>query len=612
MGTWVTSNTPLPTPKIDAHPPVIPEQEIDAADVNNLWGALADVRSAIVGPDAVYTASGTGAVARSLPSKLGDVLSVKDFGVKGDGVTDDTAALVAAKTAAGTSKTLIINVKARIAGAVGTISGPVRFQGNGALDLTAGGSVSLTGPIDAPMSQIFYVAPIARPVNAAHTLGAGTLASATYWYRVTALNAQGETFPSTETSLAITGPAGVNVNWGAVSGATGYKVYGRTAGGEQLLATVGAVTTWLDGGSVTPAGAPTATDTTSGLQVQYAGTTAFYPAWWGAKGDAATDDTVAVQQALWMAGVTQGIVKVIWTHRITSVLIPPQNVTIEGVGPKSRGIYADGCAAFQILGKNYFGGFAFRVGIRDLGIQLNATPAGTKVIEIDTAYNVDIDRVYIPALPDGVGTYGVYVNVANDITFDNFVLRGATGSSHTGISVNGAATVTLIRPDIENLHVGVLTSGGATVTLHAPYMERNTISISNQGSGLVTSYGGAILGINSGTYCIQATASSQTIVLGTLLSPGSGTHTIYALASGAKILWYDTAGQRIFQGAASAVGDIPGLVPILPYFAAVVPSTGAHFAGEKVFNSAPAVGSPKGWVCTVSGTPGTWVSEGNL
>lgn len=34
--------------------------------------------------------------------------------------------------------------------------------------------------------------------------------------------------------------------------------------------------------------------------------------------------------------------------------------------------------------------------------------------------------------------------------------------------------------------------------------------------------------------------------------------------------------------------------------------------GDEVKNSAPAVGSPKAWVCTVAGTPGTWVSTGNL
>ncbi|EGU0147634.1 hypothetical protein JFQ72_001794 [Vibrio parahaemolyticus] len=34
--------------------------------------------------------------------------------------------------------------------------------------------------------------------------------------------------------------------------------------------------------------------------------------------------------------------------------------------------------------------------------------------------------------------------------------------------------------------------------------------------------------------------------------------------------------------------------------------------GDIVYNSQPSVGQPKGWQCTASGTPGTWVSMGNL
>ena len=34
--------------------------------------------------------------------------------------------------------------------------------------------------------------------------------------------------------------------------------------------------------------------------------------------------------------------------------------------------------------------------------------------------------------------------------------------------------------------------------------------------------------------------------------------------------------------------------------------------GDTVMNYPPVAGQPKGWVCTVAGAPGTWVSLGNL
>lgn len=47
-------------------------------------------------------------------------------------------------------------------------------------------------------------------------------------------------------------------------------------------------------------------------------------------------------------------------------------------------------------------------------------------------------------------------------------------------------------------------------------------------------------------------------------------------------------------------------------YASAAPTTLTWSIGDRVINNTPAVGSPKGWVCIASGTPGTWVSEGNL
>src|SRR3546814_12339739 len=114
----------------------------------------------------------------------------------------------------------------------------------------------------------------AMPVNAGFATATtrGTIAAGTHFYRVSGLDgAGGETLASAETSQVTTGATStVTVNWTKVTGATGYKVYGRATGAEQLIATVGDVATYTDTGSVTPAGAlPDRQSVVSGKGGQY-------------------------------------------------------------------------------------------------------------------------------------------------------------------------------------------------------------------------------------------------------------------------------------------------------------------------------------------------------
>ena len=48
------------------------------------------------------------------------------------------------------------------------------------------------------------------------------------------------------------------------------------------------------------------------------------------------------------------------------------------------------------------------------------------------------------------------------------------------------------------------------------------------------------------------------------------------------------------------------------YYASAKPTSGYFEKGTLILNSSPAVGSPIGWLCTVTGSPATFVALANL
>jgi hypothetical protein len=121
---------------------------------------------------------------------------------------------------------------------------------------------------DVVVSGIQGNAPAAGDFTVTPSAAGGTLATATYSYKV-AVVVNGITSPAVAAAKtgAVTGPTGsvtINFTVGLASfpTATAWKVYGRVGGTELLIATITAPTaTYVDTGAVTPAGAlPTATN----------------------------------------------------------------------------------------------------------------------------------------------------------------------------------------------------------------------------------------------------------------------------------------------------------------------------------------------------------------
>jgi hypothetical protein len=82
------------------------------------------------------------------------------------------------------------------------------------------------------------------------------------------------------------------------------------------------------------------------------------------------------------------------------------------------------------------------------------------------------------------------------------------------------------------------------------------------------------------------------------------------LNSGVSTNWaFKLTGEATSSPLGSRKMDFPngfGLAGKKMYSGTAVPSSGTWATGDRVFNSAPSAGGPRGWVCVSGGTPGTW------
>ncbi len=107
-------------------------------------------------------------------------------------------------------------------------------------------------------------------------VGGGTFAAATYFWKVTATNAAGETVGSNEVTVAIALNGSALLTWSAATGATGYSVYRSTTTNTELfIAAVGNVLTYTDTGTAGGAAIPTTNTASIGLLSPFFDTNGF-------------------------------------------------------------------------------------------------------------------------------------------------------------------------------------------------------------------------------------------------------------------------------------------------------------------------------------------------
>lgn len=229
-------------------------------------------------------------------------------------------------------------------------------------------------------------------------------------------------------------------------------------------------------------------------------------------------------------------------------------------------------------------------------------------------------------------------------------------SSNSGVSVDGSTCVRNAATSSTSASLAYVVNGGSfslrnvtEYSIHASYP--GTYSCIYEGSVQVQHVANRIqrsvfVGTNAhivGAEAVWLTGDAPTYVSSTSLTVAGDQTAKYPAGTWVRATITDGSGARkVFSSVTSAVYNgstlttltllnavLDGTLSALEYSPAgyqatwtgtrlrvrhdsAAPTAGAWLRGDRTEQSLPAAGSPKGWRCTSDGTPGTWVSEGNL
>lgn len=194
-------------------------------------------------------------------------------------------------------------------------------------------------------------------------------------------------------------------------------------------------------------------------------------------------------------------------------------------------------------------------------------------------------------------------SLANNVTFDdNWIIR----AGRSGVEIQGA-NLTFVR---RNKFIDCASSDNLIIPERVAAVYQDTPGASTVIAGYTEILDNVVIdtrGASAAEYAYFLRASS-TLTNELVFRPGFTKGMLTATAYDSN---FNVVGDTLMIGGINRPGPRTFLATGSPQ--SVNPwQTLAWNTGDRAIRFPPLAGSPKAWVCTVAGTPGTWVSEGNL
>jgi len=241
------------------------------------------------------------------------------------------------------------------------------------------------------------------------------------------------------------------------------------------------------------------------------------------------------------------------------------------------------------------GGVGLFIRVSNSGVITNNIISGNSFVSTSawamariTGRNINFVNNTIIDPPTGFFGRGIDVVAANNTIANNQFLMGSATSIFADIAIQQDATpgpIYITGNSIASVNRGIyfdgITDNGNQPIVLSGNAYYNPMTTPYQGSGSMT--------VNAPLWISNEKFASTAIT-----TFGINTHKLFRPLNtyGGYKFPINTAQNYVFYS-----GEVP---------------TGANYAtatwsvGDTVYNSAPAVGQPVGWKCTVAGTPGTW------